>query len=46
VAELVTVIVLVVVLPRYRSTRLWAAAFAVPAVWVAPHVLDLPHRFG
>jgi hypothetical protein len=40
VAELVTV----AVLPRYRSTRLWAA-FAVPAVWLTPHGLDLLHRF-
>ncbi|MGY1839004.1 MULTISPECIES: DUF6518 family protein [unclassified Modestobacter] len=44
-AELVTAVALVAVLPRDRRTRLWATAFAVPAVWLAPSALDLLHRF-
>ncbi|WP_222195959.1 DUF6518 family protein [Modestobacter italicus] len=44
-AEVVTVLVLVLLLPRDHRTRLWAAACAVPATWLAPQVLDLLHRF-
>ncbi|MCZ2836667.1 DUF6518 family protein [Modestobacter sp. VKM Ac-2985] len=45
VAELVTAVVLVAVLPRDSRTRLWAGALAVPAVWLAPRALDLLQRF-
>ncbi len=44
-AEVVTALVLVLLLPRDHRTRLWAAACAVPAVWLAPQVLDLLHRW-
>lgn len=41
IAELVTAIALVAVLPRDRRTRGWAAVLAVPAILVAAPVLDL-----
>lgn len=44
VVELVTVVVLVAVLPRHRSTRFWAVLWAVPATVLAPHALDLLDR--
>lgn len=45
-AEVVTVLVLVLLLPRDHRTRLWAAACVVPAVWLAPQALDLLHRIA
>ena len=45
VAEVVTAVVLVAVLPRHHGTRWWAAGCAVVAVPLAPHALDLLHRF-
>ncbi|MGY1858377.1 DUF6518 family protein [Modestobacter sp. SYSU DS0290] len=44
VAEVVTALVLVAVLPADRRTRAWAAVLAVPALLVAADVLDLLHR--
>jgi len=44
IAELVTVLALVAVLPRHRSTRLWAVLCALPATWLAPQVLGLLHQ--
>jgi len=44
IAELVTVVALVAVLPVHRSTRLWALLWVLPATWLAPRVLDLLHQ--
>jgi len=41
VVDVVTVAALVLLLPRHRSTRLWAVVLTLPAVWVAGALFDL-----
>jgi len=40
VVEVAVVLVLVLALPRHRSTRLWAAALVLPMWWLAQFLVD------
>jgi hypothetical protein len=39
--ELVAVLVISLVLPRHRSTRVWALALVLPMWWLADRVINL-----
>ena len=42
--DLAVVLVLTLLLPRHRRTRLWAPALVLPMVWLAEQLLDLLRR--
>jgi hypothetical protein len=44
VADLVTVLVVVVLLPRHRSTRLWGLVLLLPMIWVAGRLIEVFHQ--
>ena len=39
--EVLAVLVIALVLPRHRSTRLWALALVLPMWWLADRLIDL-----